>query len=50
MSPPEWKVSSMLLEKNRGQLLIAAERMKRLAEPKRKQLSVVDVSGCEIKV
>ena len=32
MSLPDWKVSSMLLEKKRGQLLIAAERMKRLSQ------------------
>ena len=30
--PPECKVSNMLLEKSRGQLLIAPERMKQLGQ------------------
>ena len=30
--PPDWKVSHMLLEKSRGQLLIAAERTKQLRQ------------------
>ena len=30
--PPDWKVSHMLLEKSRGQLLIASERMKQLGQ------------------
>ena len=32
MSPPDQKVSTMLLGKSRGQLLIAPERMKRLGQ------------------
>ena len=32
MSPPGWKVSSMLLGKNGGQLLTAPERMKQLGQ------------------
>ena len=32
MSPPDWNVSNMLLAKNGGQLLITAERMKRLSQ------------------
>ena len=49
MSPLDQKVSSMLLGKSGGQLLIAPERTKRLGL-KQKCLSVVDVSGGESKV
>ena len=45
---PGWKVSSMLLGRNGGKLLIALEGMK--AELKQKQGPVVDVSGGESKV
>ena len=43
-----WKVSSMLLGKNGGKLLIALEGMK--TESKQKQGPIVDVSGGESKV
>ena len=45
---PRWKVSSMLLGKNGGKLLIALEGMK--TESKQKQGPIVDVSGGESKV
>ena len=45
---PRWKVSSMLLGRNGGKLLIALEGMK--PEPKKKQGPVADVSGGESKV
>ena len=32
MSPPDLKMPNMLLEKNRGELLIATESMKRLGQ------------------
>ena len=32
MSPLGWKVSNMLLQKSRGQLLIAPDRMKQLEQ------------------
>ena len=49
MNPSGWKVSSVLLGKSRGQLLIISER-KEAAGPKWKQHSVVDVSGGESEV
>ena len=49
MSPLDQKVSSMLLGKSGGQLLIAPERTKSLGL-KQKCLSVADVSGGESKV
>ena len=45
---PGWKVSNMLLRRNRGKLLIALEGMK--AEPNQKQGPIVDVFGGESKV
>ena len=45
--PPECKVSNMLLEKSRGQLLIAPERMKRQGQV---ETTLSCVSGGEGKV
>ena len=48
MSPPDQKVSNMLLEKSGGQLLIAPERMKWLGQSGNN--SVVDMSSAEREV
>ena len=49
MSPPGWKVSNMLLEKN-WRTITNSSRKKEAAGLKRKWCSVVDVSGGENKV